>query len=170
MWSFKTLAIMFVVGVFPAAGCGFEPLYRTDSKEKNVVKRFSLIQIAPIEERLGQQLRNLLRDKITPKGIPTDPVYKLVVILTETRNNLVILQDATSTFAKIRLKASFKLINISSEQSLIKGTATTIAVFNINESEYANIRSEAGAKTRAAEEISEAIRTRLALFLSATPR
>lgn len=170
MWLYKTFALMFVVALFNAAGCGFEPLYRINGKEKDVVKQFSLIQITPIENRVGQQLRNLLKDKINPKGSPSNPVYSLSVTLKETRNNLVILQDATSTFAQIRLRASFKLINISSKQSLIKGTTASIAIFNINESEYANIKAEASAKARAAGEISEAIRTRLALFLRTTPQ
>jgi LPS-assembly lipoprotein len=170
MWSYKIFALVFVIAIFNAAGCGFEPLYQTNGKGKGVVDQFSLIQITPIKNRVGQQLRNLLKDKLTPKGSPSNPVYSLSVTLKETRDNLVILQDATSTFAKIRLRASFKLINISSEQSLIKGTATSIAIFNINESEYANIKAEASAKARAAVEISEAIRTRLALFLRITPQ
>jgi LPS-assembly lipoprotein len=167
MWSYKTLSIVLIVGVFHTVGCGFKPLYRTGGNQPNVVKQFSQIQISPIENRIGQQLRNLLQDKITPKGAPGSPIYRLVVTLKETRNNLAILQNATSTFAKIRVQASFKLIKISSKRSLVKGTTASIAVFNINESEYGNIKAEAGAKSRAAEEISESIRTRLALFLRA---
>ena len=170
MWSYKTVALILAVGIFQAAGCGFKPLYRTSDIGKDVVNQFSLIQIAPIENRVGQQLRNLLQDKITPRGSPSNPVYRLIITLRETRHNLVILKDATSTFAKIRLRASFKLVNVSSEQSLVNGSTTSIAVFNINESEYANIKAEAGAKSRAAEEISEVIRTRLALFLRTAPR
>jgi LPS-assembly lipoprotein len=155
---------MLAVATFHTAGCGFEPLYRTNGAEESVVDHFSVIEIAPIQNRVGQQLRNFLRDKITPKGSPRNPIYKLIINLKQTRDNLVVLQDATSTFAKIQLQASFKLINISSERPLVKGTTTSIAVFNINESEYANIKAEAGAKSRAAEEISMAIQTRLALF------
>ena len=165
MWFCKTLPIMSAVALFLTAGCGFEPLYRNNSVAESVVGRFAVIEIAPIENRLGQQLRNFLRDKITPKGSVSNPIYKLIVDLKQTRDNSVVLQDATSTFAKIRLRASFRLVNISSGRPLIKGTTTSIAVFNINESEYANIKAEAGAKSRAAEEISLAIQTRLALFL-----
>jgi LPS-assembly lipoprotein len=170
MWFCKTVTLILVVGIFQAAGCGFKPLYRTSGVEKDVVNQFSLIQIAPIKNRVGQQLRNILQDKITPKGTPRNPVYRLIVTLRETRDNLVILKNATSTFAKIRLRASFKLMNVSSKRSVVNGAATSIAVFNISESEYANIKAEASAKSHAAEEISEVIRTRLALFFRIPPR
>ena len=168
MWLFKALAISLISLAFFISGCGFQPLYQHDTASHYVLKELSLIRIAPIEDRIGQQLRNFLQDDITPRGKPTNPSYELIVKMTKTRRDLVLLQDATSTFAKINLHASYTLTNFNTGASLASGNATAKTGFTITQSEYANIRAEMAAASRASREISYDITRQLALFLKKT--
>ena len=154
MWLFRALAISLILLNFFIGGCGFQPLYKHDTTSHNILKELSLIRIAPIEDRIGQQLRNFLQDDITPKGRPTNPSYELIVKMNKTRRDLVLLQDATSTFAKISLHASYTLTNFTTGATLTSGNVTAKTGFTITQSEYANIRAEPEAASRTSREIS----------------
>ena len=52
------------------AGCGFRPLYASDSGGANRV--FSSIYVAPIEEDTGYELRNSLIDLLDTTGATHD--------------------------------------------------------------------------------------------------
>ena len=168
MWSFKALAISLISLTLFISGCGFQPLYQHDTASHSILKELSLIRIAPIEDRIGQQLRNFLQDDITPRGKPTNPSYELLVKMNKTRRDLVLLQDATSTFAKISLHASYTLTNFNTGATLASGHVTAKTGFTITQSEYANIRAEKEAASRASREISYDITRQLALFLKKT--
>ena len=168
MWLFRALAISLILLNFFIGGCGFQPLYKHDTTSHNILKELSLIRIAPIEDRIGQQLRNFLQDDITPRGKPTNPSYELIVKINKTRRDLVLLQDATSTFAKISLHASYTLTNFTSGGTLASGNVTAKTGFTITQSEYANISAETKATSRASREISYDIARQLALFLKQT--
>ena len=165
MWLFKTIAVSLISLNLFITGCGFQPLYKNDATSHNILKELSLIRIAPIEDRIGQRLRNFLQDDITPRGKPTNPSYELIVKMNKTRRDLVLLQDATSTFAKISLQASYTLTNFETGAALASGNVTAKTGFTITQSEYANMRVEAEAASRASREISYDITRRLALFL-----
>ena len=168
MWSFKALAISLISLTLFISGCGFQPLYQHDTASHSILKELSLIRIAPIEDRIGQQLRNFLQDDITPRGKPTNPSYELIVKMNKTRRDLVLLQDATSTFAKISLHAAYTLTNFNTGATLTSGNVTAKTGFTITQSEYANIRAETEAASRASREISYDITRQLALFLKKT--
>ncbi|MBB45706.1 MAG: hypothetical protein CMM43_06330 [Rhodospirillaceae bacterium] len=164
MWLFKAIAISLMTLSLFIGSCGFQPLYKRDTTSHNILKELSLIRIAPIEDRIGQQLRNFLQDDITPRGKPSNPSYELIVEINKTRRDLVLLQDATSTFAKISLHASYNLRNFNTGAALTSGSVTAKTGFTISQSEYANIRAEAQAASRASREISYDITRQLAFF------
>ena len=148
-----------------STGCGFQPLYSHGSgNSSQVLNQLARIQVSPIESRIGQILRNLLQDKLTPSGVPSSPTYRLAISLEETRSDMAILRDSTSTFAKVKMKAQYQLINIETKNVLNSGTATSTTVFNIVSSEYANINAQKDARRRTVRIISETVKERLALF------
>ena len=148
-----------------STGCGFQPLYSHGSgNSSQVLNQLARIQVSPIESRIGQILRNLLQDKLTPSGVPSSPTYRLAISLEETRSDMAILRDSTSTFAKVKMKAQYQLINIETKSVLNSGTVTSTTVFNIVSSEYANINAQKDARRRTVRIISETVKERLALF------
>ena len=148
-----------------ATGCGFQPLYSHGSSNSSyILNQLARIQISPIEGRIGQILRNFLQDKLTPSGVPSSPTYKLAISLKETRSDMGILRDDTSTFAKVKMDAQYELINIATKSILNSGTVTSTTVFNIVSSEYANLSAQKDARRRTVRIISDSVKERLALF------
>lgn len=147
------------------ASCGFQPLYGSKGTSgSDAVEHLASIRIGPIPDRSGQQLRNALRDKLTPRGMGGEALYRLEVSLEESRSDLVILQDATSTFAKLRIGAKYVLNDSATGRPLTRGVSESTTIFNIVESEFANLNAQSAARARAVNEISDDIRLRLGLF------
>ena len=163
--SFRIIRLAVFLNLIIATGCGFQPLYSHGSgNSSHVVNQLSRIQISPIENRTGQILRNFLQDKLTPSGVPFSPAYKLTISLKETRSDMGILRDSTSTFAKVKMGAKYQLINIETKNILDSGTVSSTTVFNIVSSEYANLSAQKDARRRTVRIISDLIKERLALF------
>ena len=163
--SFRIIRLAVFLNLIIATGCGFQPLYSHGSgNSSHVVNQLSRIQISPIENRTGQILRNFLQDKLTPSGVPFSPAYKLTISLKETRSDMGILRDSTSTFAKVKMDAKYQLINIETNNVLDSGTVSSTTVFNIVSSEYANLSAQKDARRRTARIISDSVKERLALF------
>jgi hypothetical protein len=81
------------------AGCGFRPLYGTP--QYDILPELAAIQVSPIADRIGQQLRNMLYDRLTPDGEPKRPRYTLRVRVTTTKKSLGIQEDETVTRANL---------------------------------------------------------------------
>ena len=81
LWSggrgLSGLALLaFLALTAPLAGCGWQPLYG-QSKDTGVAgsaaQQMAQIHINPIADRVGQQLYNMLRDRMNPQGVPQNP-------------------------------------------------------------------------------------------------
>lgn len=166
----RALPLAVLLLLLSLGACGFQPVYgkRTGEggRQSAVTEDLASIRISPIADRSGQLLRNNLRDKLTPTGVPARARYRLDVQLSETRANLVILKDATSTFSKLRMVATFVLVDLESGQPVQRGQAESTTTFNRVESDFADLAAEKDASRRAAEEISEDIRLRLGLYFN----
>jgi len=149
-------------------GCGFQPLYkaRGDAKQSASVRTLAAIDIAPISDRAGQVLRNELRDRLTPRGTPARPRYRLEASLTETTSDVVILRDATATFAKYVARVKWTLVDLSSNAPALSGDVRRTSSFPIAASEFASLEAEKDARDRAMAEIAEDIRLRLGIYFS----
>ncbi len=92
MWWFKKdrsqtitrpAAAILIIGIalgLPA--CGFRPLYEvTDDQAMPPTGHMAAIRISPLPDRIGQQMHNLLRDRLNPAGQPLDPAYTLDIRL-----------------------------------------------------------------------------------------
>ena len=163
--SFKIIRLAVFLNLVIATGCGFQPLYsHGGGNSSHVLNQLSGIKINPIENRTGQILRNFLQDKLTPLGVPSSPTHKLIISLKETRSDMAILRDSTSTFAKVKMDAKYQLINIETKNVLDSGTVSSTTVFNIVSSEYANLSAQKDARRRTVRIISDLVKERLALF------
>lgn len=161
MSLFRTFAPLFVVLLLGA--CGFRSLYGTDAAG-DAPGELATIEISPIADRLGQQLRNNLLDLLNPRGRPANPRYLLTVRLDRSAQRLAIEKDAFATRANLRLTANFSLQDPDSRKTVLSGKSLVVSSYNILDSEFATLMAEKDAKARAAREIAQDIRTRLAAF------
>ena len=167
MWLSKTpaLAIALVAALTLLEACGFRPLY--GSRETGAAAaELAVVKINPIPDRAGQQLHNLLLDRINPRGRPGTPRYILKIRLTQGIERLAVRKTAFSTRANMRLTAIFELDAAGSGESLVSGNSQAISSFNILNSEFATLTAEKDALFRATGQLAEDIRTRLAVFFT----
>lgn len=172
MWWFRhlfrrraALICALVVLALVGAGCGFQPLYGTGGgRAVNTQEQLAAVRILPLPDRVGQQMHNLLRDRLNPEGQPGRPDYLLEVRISESLEELGIRKDETATRANLTVVADFTLRDARTSQNLFKGRSRSINSYNILESQFATLFSESDARTRGLREISDEIRNRLAVY------
>lgn len=156
-----------ILAVLPVAACGFEPLYgNRDAPGDAVFNDFHQVKIATIPERSGQMLRNELLDRLNYRGEPAQPRYELKVALKEERRDVLVRSDEVATAADLTLTASYELVDRTSNAVLAKGAPRSINRYNVLASPYATLNSAEDARRRAAKQLAEDIRTRLAVYFT----
>lgn len=156
----------FAAALVLLAGCGFRPLYGKYADGSSTVAQLESIIIGPLPGRLGQVLRNNLLDRLTPRGQPGRPRYRLEVKLFRFKEGLAIKKDAEITRSNLRLTATFVLSDLSSGETALQGQTRSTASFNLVRSDFANLIAEQDAERRVARDTSNQIMTRLSVFFS----
>jgi len=147
------------------AGCGFHPLHGSGGgATASDAATLATIQIAPIADRSGQQLHNLLLDRLTPRGGPQAPRYVLSVRLAESRRNIALRSDETPTRVTLTLTATFTLSPVG-EAREFRGSAVSANGYNVLRSEFATLASERDTRRRLLDALSEQISLRVAAAL-----
>lgn len=150
------------------AGCGYRPLYgERGADSASVVDELAQIRIEAIPDRIGQQMYNMLRERLNPRGKPTQPKYALKVRLTETRDTLFLEKDETATRANLTLKANFQLTRLADEKLVVEGLSRAVSSYDILASQFASVVSEQDARLRGVRAIVDDIKTRVSVVLSA---
>lgn len=164
MLSFRYIAAL--TFLFLTSACGFQPLYGVHENHVETRNELAKIKILTIADRLGQQVHNYLLDRITPLGSPVTPAYMLGVKLNLSKQELGVGSDETTTRAKLVLSASFHLQDKHTGKNMFQSDTQSTNSYTIVKSEFANLSAEVDAIDRAAREVSESIRSRLALYFA----
>lgn len=157
-----------LAGLLPLAGlaaCGFRPLYGTDSAGSSVADQLAMVRIAPLRERNGQILHNLLRDRLNPYGQPVEPAYQLSITVSQVAEETGIRRDETASRAVLTLYASYSLQDAQGAV-LTQGLARSSSGYNILDSSYASSVARRDAEERALTELAEDLKLRLASYFS----
>ena len=145
------------------AGCGFQPIFKAESS-KSINNELRFIDIQPIENRIGQQLRNSLVQDISPLGRIGLIKYQLNVTLAETKSNLAIKKSEISTRANLIFQANYTLTLKSTGEVLTSGQSHMVTSYNILTQTYATLIAEKDARRRAVREISADITTKVVSY------
>ena len=149
------------------AGCGFQPLHApTDPTRATPADRLAAVRITPLEGRVGQQLHNLLRDRLNASGQPRDPSYLLEVALVVTTRELGIRKDETATRANLTMSATFRLRDLDSKAVLLAGKSVSVNSYNIFDAFYATKVAEDDAARRGLRDLADDIGLRLAVYFA----
>jgi LPS-assembly lipoprotein len=163
MSSFR---ILLLVGLLATLGaCGFRPLYG-ESENITINQHLANIEILSIEDRIGQQVHNLLLDRLSSGGRPQKPFYTLTVRLAISTEEIGLKFTEEATRARLTLKVSYFLTENGSGKILTEGGVRSVNSYNISNSLFSRLTSEENAKERAAREVSDEIKTRLSLYFS----
>ena len=150
------------------AGCGFKPLYGEDPGNANWASTDYLAQvrILPLENRTGQIMHNMLRDRLNPKGQPGDPGYYLVVFIQERTEDMQIQRDETASRANLRVTGEFRLLNQDRSQVLFESQAVSYNSYNLLDAQLATDTAEQAALEASLREVADSIKMQLAAFFS----
>ena len=157
---------MSLVLVALVAGCGFQPLHERGTA--GAPAALAAIRIDNIAERRGQKLRNLLLDRLNPRGAARRPLYVLSIGLSESKGDFGVRKDAVATRAFLTVTASFSLARAGApDGGRVTGSTSSTNFYNIVESEFATLAAEEDARDRALRVIADEIRLRIAAALLA---
>lgn len=163
-WS-KLILVLMVVALGPV-GCGFHPMYgRSETAQAGGVSQLANVRIGVIEDRMGQQMRNALVQRITPTGEPGAARYSLEVSLVHVFDGLGHQKDAKATIGRFSLSANFVLSD-SDGRAVMTGRSRSIVSYNYLGPRYASIAGERDAEERAISEVAEDVRRQLATYFS----
>jgi LPS-assembly lipoprotein len=161
-----------LVAALSLTGCGFRPLYGEASFPEGTQAVFASVQIEPIgptndSERIGFVLSNALDEALHPPGVKAAAAYVLKTSLSDERRGLGIQDDASITRYNYRLTAEWTLTRSGEEKPFANGRAETTASYNVVDQQYATLVARRDAEERAAQEIAEQMKLKIAVALSA---
>jgi LPS-assembly lipoprotein len=160
----RALGMALGLAVSSLGGCGWAPLY-ADPESGPADAELRAIKVAPIPERIGQNLALALRQLLNPTGDPTPQRYLLRTTLQTVRQDLGVQTQGLGTRGRLDAFAAFFLSDSKSGAQLLTGTSHVAESFDILANEYSDIVAEDDARTRAVEELRRDIVGRLILFL-----
>jgi LPS-assembly lipoprotein len=164
-WFNRRLGFVLLTATLAASvgGCGFRPLYgnhATGSSRED----FLLIEIATIDDREGQLLRNELIRRLHAGGDRRVPVYRLETQLSESKTGLAVQKNAFATRSNLVIAASFALRDVQTGRTVFSSSSKVTVSYNILDSEFASLLAEKNARKRGVRELSEDMRVRLGVF------
>lgn len=164
-------AAVAIVALLALTACGFRPLYGTSSIPEGAANAFAAVRIEPIRptndsDRIGYLVSNALDEALHKPGLEAEARHVLKVSLADERRGLAIQDDASITRYNYRLSADWLLAAIGADTALATGHAETTASYNVVDSEYATLVARKDAEERAAREIAEQIKLKIAVALS----
>jgi LPS-assembly lipoprotein len=145
-------------------GCGWEPLY-ADRDTGPADAALQAIKVAPIPERVGQNLEFGLRNSFNPNNVPGPQLYTLSVTVGTSLQNLGITSQGIGTLGEVQLIATYRLVDNKTGKILQTGTIHTNDSFNIEANGYSTVVAQQDAYRRCVEQTRREIVTRLTLFL-----
>ena len=157
--------------VLTLTACGFHPLYSKNgatiaTTEPAVAENLRQIKVLSIADRAGQKLQWQLKNSLAQGYEPDRPLYQLAVGLDESIGYLGIQQDASSSYGKLSITATFTLTDTKTGKTLFEDKQKSTSGYTIVDSEYASLKAEQDARDKVLRQLSEQITRRLALFFN----
>lgn len=156
----RGLAIVFVA--WALAACTVQPLYGPAAGGGQVQSTLTRIAVAPVKDRVAQQVRNVVIFQMTGGKSIGDPLYRMKLTVTSREIGLGITNVDSSPVFSVQVAATYEVTEISSGDRLVRSTARASASYNRSNQEFANTRAKIDAENRAAAEAANQIAIRVA--------
>jgi LPS-assembly lipoprotein len=180
----RLACIMAVAATLILGGCGWRPLYERPAPEPTsggVGAELAQISVDPVvsasqlnpltgsdqalyDSRAAQLLQNYLKDALNPRGRPSSALYHLAIQLKQQTRAAVSLGDGQATREDLIMTAEYEL-NDAKGQPVLSDVANIVTSYDILREPFSDLSSRRDAQQRAAQELAQAIQTRLAVFL-----
>lgn len=158
-------AVLVAVGVLLAA-CNARPLYGTATDGTNVRADLAFVDVAPTDGRVGQRVRNDLLFLLHGGG-PARDAYIVDLSTTSSTSNIIVRRiGGQPQGATVTVQTRFGVRDSSTDEEVFWGRVARHASYELSNQRFANDRAELDAENRAAREVAEEIRMRLAAFFA----
>lgn len=147
------------------AGCGYRPLYASrDAGGAAVASDLSAVTIPEAQSRIEQQVRNsLLLSLGSSAGGGT---YTLALSAKSSTGSVVASPSPGMYRYNYALTVNYRLLETSSGEVLTSGTSKSLVAYDQFKQPVASMTTSADAESRAAKDVAEDIRMRLAAFFA----
>src|SRR5215471_85564 len=152
------------------AGC-FRPMYASlETGGPSLGSALSSVQIARIDGRAGQQVRNNLAFAFTGGADPEAPKYTLKVTVSSSRNSSIVdAQTNEPEVDTVMLVSAFELYPYGAPTPVLVGKSYSRKSFDRTLERFAALRAARDAEDEAAGLLAEQIKTRVAVYLTDHP-
>lgn len=157
--------ILALVALTTLSACGFRPLYATAEDDYQTTANMARVDVAVINDRVGQVTRNALIETLTPRGQSQSPLYDLQVLLEESTSEQGFTKDNEATIADYLITADYQLVRKSDALVLRTGSLRVRTSYNIVESDFASIEAEDAARSDAARNLAQQLANQVAIGL-----
>jgi LPS-assembly lipoprotein len=154
------------VTVISLSGCGFQPLYGPTASGEQLSDVMKTVDINTVPGRVGQRIRNELIFRTTGGGYAEAPKYRLEIAVRESVQKTLVNVQGDAQGEIYQIYSEYKLVRLADRKVVLEGHSNARAAFDKVESVFSDIRAKRDAEDRASRTIAEAIRTRVAAFLS----
>jgi|EndMetStandDraft_6_1072998.scaffolds.fasta_scaffold153628_2 LPS-assembly lipoprotein len=164
---------LFALALIPAlmlGGC-FRPMLADPANGAPGLKdRLAAISIDPVQDRVGQQVRNKLSFNLTGGGEAPPTRYTLTLMTSVFANSaLVDAVNDTPQVDTVTVTTDFTLKDAATEKVLLKAKGNARKSYAAGLQRYATVRAQRDAENDAAEVLADQIRLRLAAYLADHP-
>jgi LPS-assembly lipoprotein len=160
------------LGSLLLSACGFRPMYGdptvTSSAGGATSAKLAMVQIDSIDDRVGQKLHNLLRDRMNPGGQPDKPAYRLAVTLGEESTTIASGNDNTR-HNDLTVTATYWLSQAETEEKsyLMSDINSRITIsYDTLDDPYTDLVARQDAEQRAIEQLADMITTRVGAYFA----
>ena len=152
-------------------GCGFQPVYRDGGAETGAARPLlvdlAYIDIAVIADREGQILRNLLLDRLQPRGSAAQTDYTLRTRLNISTSDLGVQLDETTERSRVDVSASYTLSGDGFRKDFRSRSASSFSTLDV---EYASLVAERDAIERSLRAIADEMTVKISAYLKRRAR
>jgi len=142
--------------------CTVQPVYGPAAgggAEKTTLAR---VAVEPVNDRVGQGVRNRLIFQFTGGGEAGDPLYRMHLSVSSYEIGLGITSIEASPVYSVTVTATYELKRVDTGESVLKNTTRSSASYNSVNQVFANTRAKLDAENRAATEVANDIAIRVA--------
>jgi LPS-assembly lipoprotein len=159
----QLISVFLVVATVVLAGCNARPLYGTQGDGKSVALAMSGIAVDEQKTRAGQIVRNNLMSSF---GNTAGSRYILRLVPTEKSPQISSQSAQKLDRYRYTLKVAYELADATSGSTVASGSSFSNVSYDTVEQPIADLRAAENARERAAREVADDIRLRLAAYFS----
>ena len=155
-----------LAAAFALAACTVQPLYGPTVGGGQVQATLTRIDVAPVKDRVGQQVRNTVIFQMTGGRAIQDPLYRMTLSVSSKEIDLGITNIDASPSYSVQVAATYTVVRIDTGEEILRNPSRASAAYNRSNQEFANTRARIDAENRAAATVGNDIATRVAAAIA----